>query len=155
MAETAASGGPAPGYERHPDHYVEVRPGSRRVRVALAGETVADSARTLIVRERGYAPVHYFPREDVRMDLAERTDSRTYCPFKGEASYWTLRVGERSEDDAMWSYETPFDEALALKDRVAFHRDRMDRWREGGEEGLAPARGGMRAGPPVKAARRP
>ena len=68
------------------------------------------------------------------MELAERTDSRTYCPFKGEASYWTLRVGERSEDDAMWSYETPYDEALELKDRVAFHRDRMDLWREGGEE---------------------
>lgn len=109
------------------------------MRVVLAGETIADSRRTLIVRERGYAPVRYFPREDVRMDLAERMDGRTYCPFKGEASYWTLRVGGRSEDDAMWSYETPYDEALALKDRVAFYRDRMDRWREDDEEAPAPA----------------
>ena len=138
-AGTAASGNPAPGYEKHPGHYVEARPDSRRVRVVLAGETIADSGRTLIVRERGYAPVHYFPREDVRMDLAERTDGRTYCPFKGEASYWTLRVGGRSEDDAMWSYETPYDEALALKDRVAFHRDRMDLWREDDEGVRAPA----------------
>ncbi len=134
MAEAATPGNPAPGYRTHPGHYVEARPNPKRVRAVLGGETVADSKRTLLVRERGHAPVYYFPRDDARMDLAERTDSRTYCAFKGEASYWTLKAGGRSEADAMWSYETPYDEALELADRVAFYWNRIDRWYEEDEE---------------------
>ena len=140
MAGGATSGNPAPGYEKHPDHYVEARLSPKWVRAVLGGETIADSRRTLIVRERRHTPVYYFPKEDVRMDLAERTGSRTYCPFKGDASYWTLKVGDRSEDDAMWSYETPYDEALDIKDCIAFYWDKVDRWYEEDEEVFVHAR---------------
>jgi uncharacterized protein (DUF427 family) len=109
---------------------VELDPDPTRVRVALGGEVVADSGRTLIVRETNHDPVVYFPREDVRFDRLERTDHATFCPFKGEACYWTLRAGGCVEVNAVWSYEQPFPEVAGLKDRVAFYADRVD-WERG------------------------
>ena len=91
---------------------------------------IADSARTLVVRETKHDPVVYFPREDVRLDAMQRTEHETFCPFKGEASYWTLRVGDRVEENAVWTYEDPFDEVAGLKDYVSFYPDRVD-WQRG------------------------
>jgi len=82
-------------YAKYPGYSVELEANSERVRVSLGGETIADSSKTLNVLEGRYDPVVYFPREDVRMDLLERTDHETFCPFKGEAAYWTIRVGDR------------------------------------------------------------
>jgi uncharacterized protein (DUF427 family) len=113
-------------YRRHPDYRVDLEPGVRRVVVLFAGETLADSRRTLEVRETGHAPVIYFPREDVRFDRLERTGHHTFCPFKAEASYWTIRVGDRVAENAVWSYEDPFPEVAGLKDYVAFYRDRVE-----------------------------
>ena len=64
--------------------------------------------------------VYYFPRDDVRMDLLERTEHLTYCPFKGNASYWTVKVGDKTSENTAWSYEAPFDEAEMVRDYVAF-----------------------------------
>ena len=79
--------------DRHPPRRIDVDPCPARVRVELGGEVVADSTRTLVMREADYPPVHYFPREDVRMDLLTRTEHATRCPYKGDASYWTVEAG--------------------------------------------------------------
>jgi adenylate cyclase len=116
------------------DYRIEIEPSDRNVKVVFAGVTVADSDRALVLVETRLPPAYYLPREDVRMDLLERTDYRTHCPFKGDASYWTLRVGERHADNAVWSYEDPDPEVALLRDYVAFYRTRMDSWYEGGAE---------------------
>ncbi len=117
-------------YHKYPDYSVDLEPSSKRVRVKLNGEVIADSNRTLIVRETKHDPVVYFPQEDVRFDRLEPTDHQTFCPFKGEASYWTLQVGDCVEENAVWSYEDPFDEVADLKGYVAFYSDRVD-WEHG------------------------
>jgi len=113
-------------YHEFPDYKVELEPSPRRMRASFDGEVVAESNRTLIVRETKHAPVVYFPRQDVRFELLERTDHETFCPFKGEASYWTLRGRERSEDNAVWSYEDPFEQVAGLEGYVAFYPDRVE-----------------------------
>jgi uncharacterized protein (DUF427 family) len=114
-------------YEKHPDHTVVVEAHPGRVRVELSGQTVADSERALQVREASYPPVVYVPREDVKAALVEKTDHSTYCPFKGHASYYTIRVGDRVSENAIWSYEDPYDQVADLKDCMAFYPDRVDR----------------------------
>jgi uncharacterized protein (DUF427 family) len=121
-----AAPNPAPGFTKHPSHRVAIRPCEVRVRAVFQGETVAESRWALIVEEDRHSPVYYFPRDDARMERMERTDHSTYCPFKGHASYWTLRVGERAAENAVWSYEAPYDECLALAGYVAFYADRLD-----------------------------
>ncbi len=102
----------------------------KRVTVDFAGVTVADTNRALVVYETRLAPAYYLPIEDVRMDLMEPTGYRTHCPFKGDASYWTLRVGDRVAENAVWAYQEPFPEVAALAGHVAFFRSRMDGWAE-------------------------
>jgi len=118
-----------------PAYDIRIEDGLRRVRVLFNGVPVADSARTKVLREGSYPPVHYFPRADVRMDLLHATRHRTYCPFRGNASYWNLSVGERSAENAVWSYEEPYENAREIKGYVAFWRERMDAIAEEGEEG--------------------
>ncbi len=117
-------------YHKYPDYRVDLEPHPRRVRVRLGEETIADSERALRVLETKHDPVLYLPREDVRMERLERTDHETFCPFKGEASYWTVRAADRVEENAVWSYEDPFDEVAGLKDYVAFYPDRVE-WTHG------------------------
>ncbi len=112
-------------YHRYPDYRVDLEPNPRRVQVTLRGQIIADSKRTLRVLETKHDAVIYFPREDVRMDLLERTDAESFCPFKGEASYWTVRAGDRVEANAVWSYEDPFEPVAGLKDYVSFYTDRL------------------------------
>jgi uncharacterized protein (DUF427 family) len=117
-------------YHRFPNYRVDLETSPQRVRVSLGGEIVADSRATLTVRETKHEPVVYFPREDVRFEALERTDHKSFCPFKGEASYWTLRVADRAEENAVRSYEDPFDEVAGLEDYVAFYADRVEWERE-------------------------
>ncbi len=114
-------------YHRFPDYRVDLEANPERVRVTLAGEVLADSRRTLIVRETKHEPVVYFPREDVRFERLERTDHESFCPFKGEARYWTIRVAGRVEENAVWGYEAPFDQVSGLAGYVAFYPDRVER----------------------------
>ncbi len=113
-------------YHKVPHYRVDLEPNPKRVRVAVGPETIAESARSLTMLETKHDPVVYIPREDVRMDLLERTDRETFCPFKGEASYWTIRVGDQVRENAVWSYEDPFDEVAGLKDYIAFYTDRVE-----------------------------
>jgi uncharacterized protein (DUF427 family) len=113
---------------------LRVQPAGRRVRVFLGGVAVADSDRVLLQLERRRLPVYYFPVEDVRMDLAARTDKTTRSPLKGEASFWTIRVGDREAPNAMWAYEDPALEAKELAGHVAFYWHLMDAWFEEDDE---------------------
>jgi len=124
----------APGFIKNPDKFLEVDPTPRRVRVEVAGETIADSTHVLLMCEGGHLPVYYFPMADVRMDLFTPTDHSTHCGYKGHASYWTLKVGDRVEENVMWSYRSPYREMLGITDYCAFYWDRVDSWWEEDEE---------------------
>lgn len=113
-------------YQQYPDYRVDLEPNDERVRIFVGEHEVADSRRTLLVKETKHAPVIYFPREDVRMDLLERTSHETFCPFKGQASYWSIRAGDVLEANAVWTYEDPFPEVQRLKDYVSFYVGRGD-----------------------------
>ncbi|MFQ5415628.1 MAG: DUF427 domain-containing protein [Myxococcota bacterium] len=117
-------------YHQYPDYRVDLEPNDRKVTVTLDGRSIAESRRTLIVRETKHAPVVYFPREDVRADRLEATDHHTFCPFKGEASYWTLRVGDRALPNSVWSYEEPFPEVSGLENYMSFTEDLVE-WEYG------------------------
>jgi uncharacterized protein (DUF427 family) len=93
MTDTA---GPAPGYADRPEHFVEFEPSPKRIRVTFGGETIADTTNALILYERGHVPVYYLPRADAAMDLLAKTDHSTHCPFKGDASYFTVNAGGKS-----------------------------------------------------------
>jgi uncharacterized protein (DUF427 family) len=125
---------PKPGSEL----YLEQTP--KRIRAVIAGETVADSRRAMLLQESGHQPIYYFPPEDVRSELLDHSDKHTHCPKKGEASYYTVRVGERIVKDAAWYYPQPLDGAPPIKDLVAFYWDRVDQWLEEDEEVFGHAR---------------
>ncbi|CAA9408174.1 MAG: Protein of unknown function DUF427 [uncultured Rubrobacteraceae bacterium] len=112
--------------------YLEDSP--RRVRAVFGGETVADSRRIKLLHEKGHLPVYYFPEEDVRWDLLERTNHTTHCPFKGDAAYWSVRAGDRIAENGVWGYPEPLDSAPHISGLVAFYFDAMDAWHEEDEE---------------------
>jgi uncharacterized protein (DUF427 family) len=131
MAQSAEGAGPAPGFAKHPDHRIEVEPAAEPIRVEFDGKTVAESRHALILHESRHAPVAYFPREDVRMDLLDETAHSTHCPFKGDASYFSVRGAGESGENVAWSYEHPFEEMQDIAGFVAFYRARMSGWHEG------------------------
>ena len=99
---------------------------SQRVIAQYQGVTLADSKAAMLLTETRIAPVYYFPREDVRMDLFELSNYVTYCPFKGNAAHYSLRVGETAADNLLWSYEDTFKDSVHIKDYVAFYPDQVD-----------------------------
>lgn len=113
------------GYESHPNYLLRVMPAGRHVRVTANGETIADTRDALELFEGDYAPVFYIPRRDVRMGLLKPTENRSWCPFKGEAHYWSVKTGDREIVNAVWSYEDPFVEVADIRDRVAFYPDKV------------------------------
>jgi len=117
--------GPGPGYRKNPDHAVELSREGMRVKVLVAGEVIADTEDALTMRESDHPPVYYIPRRHVRMDRLVRSLHQSHCPYKGDASYFTLEGGRRIEN-AVWSYEDPYDEVGCIKDRLAFYADRVD-----------------------------
>lgn len=129
-----SGGNGGPGYRKRPDYRIDFVPCAKRVRVRFAGETLADTLGARLLIETGHVPVYYFPRPDVRMDLLHRTQHSTHCPFKGDATYWTAEVDGRRAENAVWSYEAPYDEVEEIRDFVAFYWDRVDQWLEEDQE---------------------
>lgn len=109
-----------------PDHPITVSANPNQVRVTFNGRIIADSRRALTLREAGYPPVIYIPREDAQMDLFERSSHQTHCPYKGDASYFALRVGDKVAKDAVWSYEHPYPAVAEIAGKLAFYPDRVD-----------------------------
>jgi uncharacterized protein (DUF427 family) len=115
----------SPGHRKWPDHQVREEPLRQPMEVEVEGVVVASSADVIKVVEDKSPVRYYFPRTDVRTDKLERSQTTSECPFKGTASYYSLNVGERQLDDAIWSYEDPYDEHQALKGRMAFYDERF------------------------------
>jgi uncharacterized protein (DUF427 family) len=107
------------------EHRITTRPAGVRVCVIFNGEVVADSSDAIRMDEGNYAPVYYLPRKDVKMERLIRTSHSTHCPFKGDATYYSLCNG-RTARNAVWSYERPFEPMKAIKDLLAFYPDKVD-----------------------------
>jgi uncharacterized protein (DUF427 family) len=112
-----------PGYKKHPEHRVETKPAGVRVQVTFDGAVIADTRDAIRLEEADYPAVYYVPRKDVKMERLSRTSHHTYCPFKGNASYYSLVNGP---ENAAWTYETPYDEVLVIKEHLAFYPDKVD-----------------------------
>jgi uncharacterized protein (DUF427 family) len=119
---------PAPGFKKYPGHRVTTQPSKAHVRVMYNGEVIADTRDAVELHESMssksvLAPVvYYIPRKDVKMDRLARTSHRTHCPFKGDASYFSVTDGP---ENAVWSYEQPYDETMAIRERLAFYPDKF------------------------------
>ncbi len=109
-----------PHLEPSPDHPITVEPTGRRVVVRVGGHVVADTERALTLSEASYAPVHYVPLDDVDPALLRPSKRATYCPFKGDASYWSLELPAGQRDDAVWGYPEPYPAVAAIAGHVAF-----------------------------------
>jgi uncharacterized protein (DUF427 family) len=109
-----------------PDHPITITPFPRHVTVRFGGEVIVETDRALELTEATLAPVLYVPREDARMALLERTDHGTHCPYKGDASYFTIAVGEKRAENAVWSYEAPFPQMAQIECYLAFYPRLVD-----------------------------
>jgi uncharacterized protein (DUF427 family) len=109
-----------------PDHPIEVSPVEGKIRVTVAGTTVAESTRALRLEEKGYPPVYYLPLNDADMSLFERTTHYTYCPYKGDCTYYSIPIGGAKAEYAVWTYEKPHEAVAGIKDHLAFYPTRVD-----------------------------
>ena len=136
----ADSDNSAPGFAKHPGYRLELLPCAKRVRVKFGGETIVDSTNAALMLEGNSVPVYYFPWQDFNAAFAEKTAHRSHCPFKGDASYWSLKAGGKTAENAVWRYETPYDEAQQFAGHIAFYWQVMDGWFEEDEEVFGHAR---------------
>jgi uncharacterized protein (DUF427 family) len=109
-----------------PDHPITIERNPVRIVVSLAGRVVADTREALTLREAHYPAVQYIPRKDVDMALLDRTDHTTYCPYKGDCSYFSIPLGGERSVNAVWSYEAPYAAVAPIKDYLAFYPNRVD-----------------------------
>lgn len=113
--------------EPGPDHPITIAPTLGRVTVTFAGRVVAETLEALTLREASYPPVQYIPRKDVDPALLRASTHKSWCPYKGEASYFSLSVDGKDSENAIWTYEAPPAPVAAIKDYIAFYPDRVDR----------------------------
>jgi uncharacterized protein (DUF427 family) len=109
-----------------PDHPISIERNATRVVVSAAGRVVADTRDALTLREADYPAVQYIPREEVDFSQLERTDHATYCPYKGDCSYYSVPAGGEKSVNAVWTYEDPYPAVAQIKGHVAFYPDRVD-----------------------------
>jgi uncharacterized protein (DUF427 family) len=147
MTLTVGSGpfgqNPAGGFNRDMPRYkglIYFEDQPRRIRAVMGGETIVDSTHAKMLHEHGHLPLYYFPEDEVRTELLEPTDHHTTCPWKGEASYWSVRVGDRVAENAVWSYPEPLETAPPLAGYYAFYWKQMDEWYEEDELAIVHAR---------------
>jgi uncharacterized protein (DUF427 family) len=114
------------GHPRDPFHRIDVYPTTRHLRVLLDGEVVAETVRAQALFETALPPRWYIPPEDVRTELLEPSDKKTRCAYKGSASYWHVRVGDRLEEDLVWTYAEPQHDAEAVRGMLCFFNERVD-----------------------------
>jgi uncharacterized protein (DUF427 family) len=109
-----------------PDHPITISPAEGTVRVSVAGQIVAESTRALRLEEKGYAPVYYLPRNDTEMSLLVRSTHGIHCPYKGDAAYYSIPIGGTKSEDAVWTYEEPYEAVANIQGYLAFYPSRVD-----------------------------
>lgn len=109
-----------------PDHPITIRPAKNRWRAFFAGHVIADSNDALILQEANLGPVVYFPREEVAMEYMSRSDHSTHCPYKGDATYYSMMIDGQWAENAIWSYERPYDAVGQISGRIAFYPDKVE-----------------------------
>jgi uncharacterized protein (DUF427 family) len=109
-----------------PDHEITIAPSTDRVLVRSGETTIADSQSTLVLRETHHPPVHYIPLADVNRSLLASSELTTYCPYKGDASYYSIAAGQERGTDAVWFYDQPYPAVAQIKDHIAFYSDRVE-----------------------------
>lgn len=109
-----------------PDHPITIEPHPGKLVVKVAGRVVAETTHALTLREASYPPVHYIPRSDVDMSMLTRSDHTSYCPYKGDCSYYSIPAGGDRSVNAIWTYEKPYDAVSQIAEYVAFYPDRVD-----------------------------
>ena len=109
-----------------PDHPILISPAEGKVRVTVAGKIVAESTQALRLEEKGYPPVYYLPRDDADMSLFVRTTHYTYCPYKGDCSFYSIPIGGANSDNAVWTYEGPYEAVASIGGYLAFYPTRVD-----------------------------
>lgn len=115
-----------PVLEPGPEHPITITPNHNRVLVVVAGKVVADTRNALSLQESTYPPVQYIPLADVDRSLLAPSTTESYCPYKGEASYYSIPLGGEKATDAVWEYREPYGPVAQVKDHVAFYPDRVD-----------------------------
>jgi uncharacterized protein (DUF427 family) len=109
-----------------PDHPITISPARQRIIVTVAGRNIADTRAALTLQEAAYPPVYYIPRTDVDMTQLQRTTHQTYCPYKGDCSYYSVPAGAERSVNAVWTYETPYAAVAEIREYLAFYPDRVD-----------------------------
>jgi uncharacterized protein (DUF427 family) len=109
-----------------PDHPISISPAEDKIRVTVAGKIVAESTHALRLEEKGYLPVYYFPRSDADMSLLVRTTHYTYCPYKGDCSFYSIPIGGENSNNAVWTYEGPYEAVASIGEYLAFYPTRVD-----------------------------
>ena len=112
----------APGHA----HAISIKKNPNRIKVTFNETVIADTQKALVLKEGPLPPVNYIPREDVQMSYLQRTDHSTHCPFKGDASYFTVDVNDKTEHNAVWTYEAPIDSVAQIKDYLVFYPEKME-----------------------------
>lgn len=108
-----------------PDHPITITANPKRVRVSAGGEIVAETSHALTLKEASYPAVQYIPREDAVSSKLQRTAHSTYCPYKGDASYFSIVSGGTTLENAIWTYETPYDSVKQIAGHLAFYPDKV------------------------------
>ena len=109
-----------------PDHPITISPAGGKIRVTVAGRIVAESTRALRLEEKGYPSVYYLPRNDADMSLLARTTHCTYCPYKGDCTYYSIPIGGSRSENAVWTYESPHEAVASINEYLAFYPSRVD-----------------------------
>jgi uncharacterized protein (DUF427 family) len=108
-----------------PDHPITIAPNPKKVRVSIDGFVIAETSQALTLREASYPAVQYIPRTDAKADLLTSTDHHTYCPYKGDASYLTIHADGKTLENAIWSYEQPYDAVKDIAGHLAFYPNKV------------------------------
>ena len=109
-----------------PDHPITISPANGKFRVTVPGTIVAESQGALLLEEKGCSPVYYLPRDDADMSLLVRTEHYTYCPYKGDCSYYSIPIGGSQSENAVWTYERPHEAVASIREYLAFYPSRVD-----------------------------
>lgn len=116
---------PSPGFRSNPSHHITVEPFDGVVTVHFSSAVIASTKNAKVLKEAGHSDVLYIPFEDIYFDFLRRSETSTHCPFKGDASYWSVIAAGEARPNIMWAYEHPYDEMLIIRDHGAFYPEKV------------------------------